>query len=245
MLDALVTAEGTPDTTVYAGKTLAERTTGRFYTPSALAMDLAAQVVAGLDGQRVAHCEPGRPVSICDPFCGDGRLVTALLIALAGNPATAFRRYSITLQDMDRRATLQAVKAVTEVARHLGISVEVRFQVGDSLAEAVPETHCAVITNPPWELLKPDSRETAGMDAEGVASFTAYLRARCAELDERFPDAKADVSWAGWGTNLARCGWDLALRSCRPGGILGIVLPSTILADQASESMRRGTCQRL
>lgn len=227
----------------YAGKTLAERATGRFYTPDSLASDLAIQVAAGLSG-RMDHLGPGRPVSLCDPFCGDGRLVVALMAVLAADPATAHRRYVITLRDLDGQAMRLAALTVTEVADRLRLVVEVRQRGGDSLADPAPGRHDAIITNPPWELLKPDSRETAGMGPEALAAYSAYLRARCAELDARFPDARASVSWAGWGTNLARCGWDLALRSCAPGGILGIVLPSTILADRASEPMRRSAVAR-
>lgn len=62
--------------TGYAGKTLAERVTGKFYTPFQLADDLAIQVAKSLDSGATT-------VTLCDPFCGDGRFVVALMHVLA------------------------------------------------------------------------------------------------------------------------------------------------------------------
>jgi Alw26I/Eco31I/Esp3I family type II restriction m6 adenine DNA methyltransferase len=228
---------------VYAGKTLAERTTGRFYTPDVLAADLAERVSECLS-LSAARGEIGGEVKICDPFSGDGRLVVALMTEIASSASLKRKRIVVTLRDIDAAATKVAADHVRKAASALTLNVTVRVRVGDSFADASPETNDAVITNPPWELLKPDARETATMNALEAAAYREWLRSRCAELDRRFPDAKANVSWAGWGTNLARCGWDLALRSCRAGGVLGIVLPSTILADQASVSMRRSVLQQ-
>ena len=70
------------------------------------------------------------------------------------------------------------------------------------------------------------------------------LRHMCQALDKRFPEARSGKAWGGWGTNLARCRWELALRSCEIGGCVGIVLPSTILADQASTNMRKTAFRR-
>jgi Alw26I/Eco31I/Esp3I family type II restriction m6 adenine DNA methyltransferase len=227
----------------YAGKTMTERTTGRFYTPDILASDLAARMVECLVSF-ASREDLRRDIKICDPFGGDGRLVVALMTAMTSSAILRKRRTIVTLRDIDAAAAKDAADYVGKTASSLGLNVTVRVQVGDSFADASPETHDAVITNPPWELLKPDTREIATLSAKEAEAYRAWLRARCAALDARFPDAKADVSWAGWGTNLARCGWDVALRSCRSGGVLGIVLPSTILADQASVSMRKAILHR-
>lgn len=227
----------------YAGKTMTERTTGRFYTPDVLANDLAARMVECLVSS-ASRGELRRDVKVCDPFSGDGRLVIALMTAMTSSAILRGGRIIVTLRDIDAAAAKDAANHVRKAAGRLALNVTVRVHVGDSFADASPETHDAVITNPPWELLKPDTREIATLSAKAADAYRSWLRARCAELNARFPDAKADVSWAGWGTNLARCGWDVALRSCRCGGVLGIVLPSTILADQASVSMRKSVLHR-
>ena len=232
---------GTVD--AYAGKTLAERMTGRFYTPDVLASDLAARLSDTLEA-RAAEYGLGAEIRACDPFCGDGRLVVALLVEAMSRAALHGRRWVVTLCDVERGAAEGAGEAVATAAAALGVVVVIRVVIGDSLANATPDQHDIVVTNPPWELLKPDIREVAHLTAEGKAEHRARLRVLCNALDARFPEARADKAWGGWGTNLARCGWELALRSCTPGGALGIVLPSTILADQASATMRSSALRR-
>jgi len=226
----------------YAGKTLRERATGRFYTHDVLATDLAARLTEALIGR--SQYRHVRALSVCDPFCGDGRLIVALLMTIADTSALRRCRVTVTLRDIDSQAVKVAGRNVIAAAQELDLDVVLREEIGDSFAIEHPPVYDIVITNPPWELLKPDTREMAHLSPAKSAAYRNWLKARCAQLDARFPDAKADVAWAGWGTNLARCGWDLALRSCRPGGAVGIVLPATILADQASASMRRAALSR-
>lgn len=214
----------------YAGKTLYERATGRFYTPDKLAADLADQMVAAL-GTVDAN------LSVCDPFCGDGQLLAAFLVRIASLPSPP--RLSVALFDQEAKALSVARARVKSLAASLGLSIEVSARAGDSFAAPSLGAFDAIITNPPWELLKPDSRETAALSLEAKAAYREWLASRCTSLDTTFPEARADVSWAGWGTNLARVGWALSLRSCRPGGVVGIVLPGTLMGDQASLSMRR------
>lgn len=228
---------------VYGGKSLAERMAGRFYTPDILALDLAARLSDLLEA-RVGEGSLGDGIRACDPFCGDGRLIVALLLEAAMRPALRGLGWRVTLRDVERSAAERASQAVAKVAADLGVAIAIQVVVGDSLAEAIPAQHDVVATNPPWELLKPDVRELAHLSPKEGAKHRIRLRALCEDLDGRFPDARAEKAWGGWGTNLARCGWELALRSCMTGGALGIVLPSTILADQSSATMRRSALRR-
>lgn len=230
-------------TGLYSGKTLAERALGRFYTPDVLGASLARRIVRALSEQ-AASGDLGSVVRLSDPFAGDGRLIASLLAEASLFPSLSSRSFVVTLRDMDEGALKMAASGIRSLARHLGLRAIVDAKAGDSLAQLPEPTQDAVVTNPPWELLKPDGRETAGLAAGEEAEYVTYLRRRSAELDARFPDARADVSWAGWGTNLARCGLDVAVRSCRPDGLVGIVLPATLLSDQASESMRRSLVDR-
>jgi Alw26I/Eco31I/Esp3I family type II restriction m6 adenine DNA methyltransferase len=228
---------------LYAGKSLVERIAGRFYTPDILACDLAAKLADILES-RAARDRLCPEIRACDPFCGDGRLVAALLVEATARPLLRGHRWLVTLRDVERAAAENAVRAVACAAASSGVEVTIRVVVGDSFAGASSDRFDVVVTNPPWELIKPDARELAHLSAKQQSDHKARLRALCDALDARFPEAHSDKAWGGWGTNLARCGWELALRSCAAGAALGIVLPSTILADQASEKMRRSAFRR-
>lgn len=217
----------------YNGKTLAERLSGRFYTPTHLADDLAEQMISALDTSSLTQ------ISATDPFCGDGRLVVALLCAAAERPSLARLPWLIELRDREAGAAKDAAERVSVTARHLGLSVTTRVIVGDTFESDLSPRFDLVITNPPWELLKPDSREIKHLSTAGADRYKDDLRVTSQRLDTRFPDARAENAWGGWGTNLARCGWDLCLRIARNSGIVGIILPATIMGDQSSIAMRR------
>jgi Alw26I/Eco31I/Esp3I family type II restriction m6 adenine DNA methyltransferase len=242
MIESVVSTMGEP-TSPYSGKSNLERSTGRFYTPDVLAADLAKQVVSILLNRSFSVL--ARPqIRACDPFCGDGRLIIALLEVAAKHDALLGKAWAITLRDIERSTVAGAQKNVQEAARRLGIDVKIKAVPGDSFATSSPKQHDAVITNPPWELLKPDVRELAHLSMAEALLHRAQLRRTSDLLDAKFPEAKADRAWGGWSTNLARCGWELAIRSCASGGAIGIVLPATILGDQASASMRKSALSR-
>lgn len=222
-----------PGEGAYNGKTLAERVSGRFYTPTQLADDLAGQMVSSIASATLTE------VHATDPFCGDGRLIVALLSAAAGSPKLSSLKWLIELRDREPAAVNMAAARVGAVARNLGMDVETKVIVGDSFAGDLSPRFDLVITNPPWELLKPDSRELRHLSEVDADRYKEDLRAISRRLDTRFPDARADNAWGGWATNLARCGWDLGLRIARKGGIIGIILPATIMGDQSSTAMRR------
>ena len=217
----------------YNGKTLVERLSGRFYTPSHLADDLAEQMVSVLDPKSL------KQINATDPFCGDGRLVIALLSAATKRPELVKLPWLIELRDREAAAVKDAAERVSAAARGLGIRVETSAIVGDTFESDLSPRFDLVITNPPWELLKPDSRELQHLSSIAADRYREGLRATSRSLDDRFPDARAERAWGGWGTNLARCGWDLCLSIAQKGGIIGIILPATMMGDQSSTRMRR------
>lgn len=217
----------------YNGKTLAERLAGRFYTPKQLADDLAKQMISALDTSSLTQ------IAATDPFCGDGRLVVSLLNTAAECPRLAKLPWLIELRDREAVAAQDAAEQVNASARLLGMRVKTRVIVGDTFESDLSPRFDLIITNPPWELLKPDSRELQHLSSAGANRYKEDLRTTSRRLDARFPDARADGAWGGWGTNLARCGWDLCLSIARSGGIVGIILPATIMGDQSSTAIRR------
>lgn len=219
---------------VYGGKTFAERVTGRFYTPDALAADLADQMIQALPASTST-----RIMDVADPFCGDGRLIAALLARAADESQFDRSSWRIALWDRDANAITIARQRVAEVVAHLGLQASIVTQIGDSFAATRCGQFDLVVTNPPWELLKPDHRELAHFSVTEREQYRQRLRQKSDELDAKFPDAKGAGAWGGWATNLARCGWDLSMQLLKSEGILGIVLPSSLFADQASEQLRR------
>lgn len=230
--------------TDYARKSLMERVTGRFYTPDLLAGDLATRMAAELTASLGGGAGTSSRIRIGDPFVGDGQLVLALLRAIALQPLLASRRIVVDVRDVDDVALARAEERISALASELRLRLTLEATVGDSFGQSSLPLHDAIITNPPWELLKPDARETSALAKGERAHYARWLRSRCEELDQRFPEARADKSWAGWGTNLARCGVAICLSSCRAGGVLGMVLPATLMGDQASVSLRRCLVER-
>jgi Alw26I/Eco31I/Esp3I family type II restriction m6 adenine DNA methyltransferase len=214
---------------------LARRLTGRFYTPGEIAVPLAAAAVRALrGGARAAG----------DPFCGDGRLVLAWLEVAAGEDGADLRALRrVVLWDRDGEAVAAAGPRVRAALDALGLRrCAVDARAGDTFERAAAEagTLDLVLTNPPWELLKPDARD--GLRAAGArGAYARSLRAYAAEVAAAFPGAAslAGKARAGYGVNLARAGALAALRLLAPGGVLAAVLPASLLADQASAPFRQ------
>lgn len=238
MTDSLLLSPIPDDHAIYAGKTFSERLTGRFYTPDVVGHGLAGKLCDFLRQRWVGRRNLRRAFKVCDPFCGDGRLIIAFLIQASKHTELASVTWAITIRDIDAKAVKSAAAGIAETATQLGLRVSLQSAVGNTFTAKLEE-HDIVITNPPWEQLKPDRRELGHMSARENEAHRLYLRELSDVLDSRFPEARGSKSWAGWGTNLARCGWAAALRSCVKGGALGIVLPASILADQASEAIRK------
>lgn len=215
---------------------LERRLTGRYYTPILIANHLAQQALA--------VCP--RPTSIADPFCGDGRLIVEWL-QLASQSSALRHLRRIILWDFDADAVSSARERVQAEVTALGLanSVSVVAESGDTFTRT--RSHLGsidtIITNPPWELLKPDTRD--GMSNESI--FKEQLRSYAAGLAQDFPGAMSAKGKAmtGYGVNLARAGAIASAMLTRNTGAVAIVLPSSIFADQASAPFRREFFTRL
>jgi DNA (cytosine-5)-methyltransferase 1 len=134
-----------------------------------------------------------------------------------------------------------AEAAIQSAADAAGIDVTVDAQCRDSLlsASAYFSTFDCVITNPPWDNLKPDRREMAQMSDSHAADYREMLRDYDDQLSVELPLSQPARKYAGWGTNLSRCGFELAFHLTATHSLCGIVLPSSLLADQATVRLRR------
>lgn len=219
------------DPTEINGKSFQQRAAGRFYTHELigrmLATQLARRVPADLD-----------EISILDPFGGDGRLVVWLTEELVRNGKT---RISTEVWDQEHEAVDCAVTALERVADRLELDGTVTGWAGDTFDRAVSERRqwTLVITNPPWELLKPDHREMRRLPTQKRDEYIAELRSFDRRLASEYPTSQPSRRFAGWGTNLSRVGTEVALRLTSAGGVCGVVCPSSLLADSTTTPLRR------
>lgn len=214
-------------------KSLSQKNTGKFYTPPEIALPLIEQVLKILN----LNTKNGM-VSIIDPFCGDGRLLR-WLIAKIDNHNLAL---DIHLWDYDQESVSRAHSEVLKAAQGCNAKIKVFSKQTDSFSEffkGYQEKFDLVITNPPWEVVKPDSKELSDLNEKSKKEYIASLKDFSDRLIADFPLAKPAKSYGGWGVNLARVGTELSLKLLKAGGIAALVTPSTIFADQTSSTIRR------
>lgn len=220
------------------GKDLLKRATGRFYTPALIGTNLAKAVVRSLKSIKpIRHST----LKVIDPFCGDGRLVQWLLEASNESSYLRSCKWDIELWDCDRKALAAAMRNVKDTAHELDVQITARAICCDSFYR-VPrscERFDVVLTNPPWEVLKPDHREVRSLNGSDTGQYIEALRNRGKILSRLYPLSQPRHKFSGWGTNLARCGTEAALRLASESGVTGIVSPASLLADQISEDLRR------
>lgn len=213
------------------GKSFQQRAAGRFYTHEFIGMALARQVADLIPADT-------RSVSVIDPFAGDGRLIAWLIPALADR---GMEHLDVSLWDQNEAAVATAGHAVEKAAAAVGLSADVEAWAGDTFDRGAIERGrwSVVVTNPPWELLKPDRREMKMLPPELRDEYVAELRAFDRRLASEFPVSQPSRRFAGWGTNLSRVGTEVALRLTAEGGACGVVCPSSLLADSTTASLRR------
>lgn len=214
------------------GKTLDQRLTGKFYTPGAIGQRLAADISLEAIAQRDS-------LSIIDPFCGDGRLIYWFISHIANHESlTQIKKINVSLWDCDAEAVEEARRKISAIKLPYPLLVDAR--VTDSFFESTKAfgEYDICLTNPPWETLKPDSRELANLDDDQRERYTQLLKNKSFLLDGMFPQSRSLKKFSGWGTNLARCGIEAAVKLLKPGGLYGIVAPSTIFGDQSSVRLR-------
>jgi Alw26I/Eco31I/Esp3I family type II restriction m6 adenine DNA methyltransferase len=214
------------------GDALLRRAAGRYYTPEIIGRPLAAALAACVVDTRPE-------LRIVDPFGGDGRLLVWFLREAAARLAEC--DIIIELWDVDGEAVAIAVESLEAEVRRLGLKATIAGHCADSFERALTRKaeFDVVITNPPWERLKPDPRELKDLDEFARDAYVKALRALDAQLFEAWPTSQPTQKWGGWGTNLSRVGIEVAHWLCRDRGAVGLVVPSSFLADSTSTPLRR------
>jgi len=220
------------DNPIVEKKSLIRRAAGRFYTPHWMARELAAQLVRQLP-EKSAY-------KALDPFAGDGRLMTAVVESIGKSKDLKSRKWEFHLWDNDGPALVDAMSNVRGALTKAGVSGIVFVHKRDTfLATDERGLFDLVFTNPPWEALKPDSRELHQMSKSARVEYEAQLKEYDQRLKRVLPFSQPSSKTYGWGTNLSRCGLELAVNVCATDGVLGVILPSSILSDEASARLRR------
>lgn len=209
---------------------IGRRLAGQFYTPEWVCRLLAQSVLkAGIV-----------PRTVGDPFCGDGRLVLHWLDEASNTAQSALEKLErVILWDYDTAAVTSARENVTAALKRAGIACRIESRVLDTFRTTKDRKgdFDVLLTNPPWDLLKPDSRD--GITTK-VADFKVALKHYARELSQLFPGASSERRkiMGGAQVNLARAGTLAAIDLLSEASLMGIVLPASIFADQASAPFR-------
>lgn len=214
------------------GKNLAKKNSGKFYTREVVAIPLIQKALASV------RFDAHKTIKIVDPFCGDGRLLSWMLSRLNNTKA----EIELHFWDYDSTAVFCAENKLKKVAEESNLIVSLHPRRVDTFAEFFngwEESFDLVITNPPWEVVKPDPKELSQI-AEGVSrdSYVRSLKEFSGRLSRDFPLSRPAKAYGGWGVNLARVGTEVAIRLTRNSGVVAVVAPASILADQNSLSLR-------
>lgn len=210
---------------------------GAYFTPEEIGRGLARKILEHVDVSMST-------LRVIDPFGGDGRLVEWLLAEAAIMGFSP--KWEVTVWEVDPETADLAVSQLSS-SRWLPASAVLDVVSCDSFATPLDSLHAfdIVITNPPWETVKPDRRTLADLPEDARAEYVERLREVDRRLALRFPDAQPSRKFAGWGTNLSRPGLALSVELLAPGGVVGIVLPSSTFADTLHSRLREWLIRRI
>lgn len=212
-----------------------EKLLGKFYTDFDVAGNMVEALLNSYTFDRFTSS-----ISIIDPFCGDGRLVIELLSHLFCRINQMKWHLVISVWDIDAVAVEKAKSTILTFCEEKGLLCEIDARIADAFVEYKEATgkYDICVTNPPWSLLKPqklfgksNDDETLELYRDAIERYDSYMKA---EFSLSQPSSK----FGKWGTNLARCGTEVALRLIKSNGIAGVVSPASLLNDQVSGNLR-------
>jgi len=220
--------------TDYSKKSLFERTIGKFYTPQFICDDLLSSIPKPQD------ILESNTIKIIDPFCGDGRLIYNYIF----DNIKDFKkiRSEIHLWDIDKEALETAKKHLQDIINDNELSITLSIQHYNSFFIDLDQYNGyfdLCLTNPPWETLKPDSRELKSLTTEEKEQYIEKLRTFDDKISALYPTSQPKIKFSGWGTNLARVGIEVSLKLIRNRGKAGIISPSSFFADSQSRELRK------
>ena len=211
------------------------RATGKYYTHK----KIASHMLSTLLNELITNENTIKKLKIADPFAGDGRLVIWLIEAWLELRVTEIH-WDIYLFDINEEGLKTAVLNLDKL-KQKGVNLTYTIKFGDSfkISTVYKNTFDIVITNPPWELLKPDSRELKELDQKVKDAYIASMKSYDKYLEKVYPLSQPLNKFAGWGTNLSRVGAEVSYTICKDNGYSAIVLPASFFADDQSINIRK------
>lgn len=208
---------------------------GKFYTDFSIAESMSEILVRNYTADRFSPT-----LRLIDPFCGDGRLIIKLLFALAKHDLLLGKQVYISLWDIDSDAVSNAEQVVKAFCEEHNLCYEVDARIADAFVEYrnVHSTYDICITNPPWSLLKPQKIFQKSNDEEAMIRYCNAIEQYDAYMKNEFGISQPSSKFGKWGTNLARCGTEVALKLIKRDGICGVVSPASLFNDQVSTKLR-------
>jgi Alw26I/Eco31I/Esp3I family type II restriction m6 adenine DNA methyltransferase len=205
---------------------------GRYYTHETLSRLAISNFLNKLDNFPMLN----DTVNIADPFGGDGRLIF-WFIEEWKRLQLPFVKWNIHIWDINEIGLLEAENRLNSIKES---DIQYSIVPTDSFlyAQEFINYFDFVITNPPWELLKPDSRELKGLSTVEKEKYVGILKDYDNRLKLIYPDSQPSKKFAGWGTNLSRVGLDLTYAITKEKGNALIVLPASFFADGQSNCLR-------
>ena len=211
-----------------------EKLLGKFYTDFNVAASMIKEMVSNFSADTFSD-----EIKIIDPFCGDGRLIIELLQELL-NQEKLPRRIFISSWDIDGIAVEKASEAINAFKEKNGLLIIVDAKKTDAFVEykTAEREYDICVTNPPWSLLKPQKLFSKSNNQETLSGYREAIEKYDSYMKKEFETSQPSSKFGKWGTNLARCGTEVALKLMKVNGICGIVSPASLLNDQVSKKLR-------
>ena len=215
-------------------KKLINSSTGKYYTHVFVAKHLITAIIKQISKNTKLNQE----IKVVDPFAGDGRLIELLIYAWKDADLPPIN-WQVELWDINTTG-LMVAKEKMEALKKKGFLITYKIKNTDAFkaSQDLKNNFDIVITNPPWELLKPDSRELKELSAVSKKEYIASVKSYDYYLSFNFPLAQPTKKFAGWGTNLSRVGLELSHSICKVGGYVAIIIPASFFADDQSTRLR-------
>lgn len=212
-----------------------EKLLGKYYTDYDI-----AKTMMHLLSQRYVPGTYSSKLRIIDPFCGDGRLIISLLSELQKAGKLTSDWIFISIWDIDGNAVKIAKNKIAQFCETVGLKYEIDARRVDAFVEydGARGKYDICVTNPPWGLLKPQKLFNKSNDDEAMIEYRNAIELYDLYMKGEFEISQPSSRYGKWGTNLARCGTEVALRLIKTNGFCGIVSPASLLNDQVSSKLR-------